>query len=120
MDPSAHPWSKRCSVFHGEKKKVVYGIDVAPLSILGKNMFTICQIVFIQIWLPSTFFVEEKPGVFLQHKEFRVKGNTRSFPTTQLRVKCHFVQSVKDKDINSFCWKLRDKIANFIEPSCNP
>ena len=45
------------------------------------------------------FFVEEKPGLFVQCKEFRVKN--------------YFVPPEEDKDIHSFCWELRDEIDNF-------
>jgi len=51
-------------------------------------------------------FVEEKPGIFVQFREFRVQS--------------YFIQPVEDKDINYFCWKVRDKLGNYIETSFNP
>ena len=50
--------------------------------------------------------MEEKPGVFVQCKEFRVKND--------------FVPPVEDKDINSFFWKLRGGIDKFIDSSFSP
>ena len=47
--------------------------------------------------------MEEKPGVFVKCKDFRVKN--------------YFVPPVEDKDINSFCWNLRDDIDQLIETS---
>ena len=47
------------------------------------------------------FFVEAQPGVFVPCKKFRDKNS--------------FVPPVEDKDINSFCWKLRADIDQFIE-----
>ena len=67
-----------------------------------------CRIQWFQKETLSSgiFFVEDKPGVLVQYKEFRVKR--------------YFIPPVEDKDINSFCWKLRDEIDNYIELSFNP
>ena len=51
-------------------------------------------------------FCRRKPGIFVQFREFRVQS--------------YFIQPVEDKDINYFCWKVRDKIGNYIETSFNP
>ena len=51
-------------------------------------------------------FVQEKPGIFAEFKAFRVQS--------------YFIPPVEDKEINSFCWKVRDEIGNYIEKFFNP
>ena len=50
--------------------------------------------------------MEEKQGVFIECKEVRFKN--------------YCVPPVEDKDINSFCWKLRDDIDKLIGFSFYP
>ena len=89
-----HPWIERPSVYQSEKG--VNGIDEAPLSIVENqvipvndlsksfqpNLATIRVLSLGTTFFPKwnqhnwkkTFFVEDKPRVCVQCKQFRVKG----------------------------------------------
>ena len=93
-----HPWSRSSSVYHGVKD--IYGVDVAP-SIFENQVIPYLATIrvlslgtnFIPQWNQQNrkrtfadfndirrelnnqvFFVEEKPGICVQCKEFRVKN----------------------------------------------
>ena len=51
-------------------------------------------------------FFRETLGGFVEHKEFQVER--------------HFIPPMKDKDVNLFCWNLRNVQADFMELSLLP
>ena len=117
-----NPWNDS-SCFNGEKD--VHGINnlsksfrpnLATIRVLSlgtkfipkcdqhncKRTFAVFN-DFISKMNNRAFVVEERPGLFVHCKVFRVKN--------------YFVLPVEHKVMNSFCWNLRDDIDNFIDSS---
>ena len=120
LSGSSGPKRWQNSHFQGEAD--AYSMEFTPLNIFESQIFLQTLIISKCFWqilatirvlyLPTKFIphwnahFETKPGTFLLCKEFRV------FKL--------FFPLVVDNDINSICWKLREKLATFIESTLNP